>query len=326
MRHTAQRLLRLISLLQARRHWSGAELAERMQVDRRSIRRDIERLRELGYPVHASAGVGGGYQMGAGAPVLPLLLDEDEATTLALALRAAASSVAGLDERADSLLAKLDPLVPRRRRQEAGQIHAATATVIDRAALDGHLLGQLAQYCRQTARLRLDYRSADGTPSRRTLEAQHLVNCGQRWYLLAWDLGREAWRTLRVDRICTVQASGSGRRRAPPAPPQVMVQQAVSQSPFPLQAVLRLAGNLANLQRQVPYWCGVLEAEGPDHCLLRLGADTPGLLLSLILSVDQPLLDCWTTPPALRAALMQRLQQVGDALGPEPATPAPGPG
>ncbi|WP_032969423.1 helix-turn-helix transcriptional regulator, partial [Stenotrophomonas maltophilia] len=112
MRHTAHRLLRLIALLQARRQWSGAELAERMGVDRRSIRRDIERLRELGYPVQASAGVGGGYQLGSGAPVLPMLLDEEEATTLAIALRAASATVAGIDDTARGLLSKLDPLVP----------------------------------------------------------------------------------------------------------------------------------------------------------------------------------------------------------------------
>ena len=129
MRHTAHRLLRLIALLQARRHWSGAELAERMGVDRRSIRRDVERLRELGYPVHASAGVGGGYRLGAAAPVLPILLDEEEATTLAIALRAASATVAGIDDTARGLLSKLDPLVPAGRRQQAGEALEDTASV-----------------------------------------------------------------------------------------------------------------------------------------------------------------------------------------------------
>ncbi len=173
MRHTAHRLLRLIALLQARRQWSGAELAERMGVDRRSIRRDIERLRELGYPVQASSGVGGGYQLGAGAPVLPMLLDEEEATTLAIALRAASATVAGIDDTARGLLSKLDPLVPTRRRQQAGEVHAATATLSDLPSTDARLLGRLAQHCRQASRLAFEYRSAQDAVTQREVEAQH---------------------------------------------------------------------------------------------------------------------------------------------------------
>ncbi|OMP37283.1 DNA-binding transcriptional regulator, partial [Stenotrophomonas sp. KAs 5-3] len=210
MRHTAHRLLRLIALLQARRQWSGAELAERMGVDRRSIRRDIERLRELGYPVQASSGVGGGYQLGAGAPVLPMLLDEEEATTLAIALRAASATVAGIDDTARGLLSKLDPLVPTRRRQQAGEVHAATATLSDLPSTDARLLGRLAQHCRQASRLAFEYRSAQEAVTQREVEAQHLVNYGRRWYLLAWDLGRQDWRTLRVDRMGAVAHPARG--------------------------------------------------------------------------------------------------------------------
>ncbi|WMJ68584.1 WYL domain-containing protein [Stenotrophomonas sp. 24(2023)] len=316
MRHTAHRLLRLIALLQARRHWSGAELAERMGVDRRSIRRDIERLRELGYPIQASAGVGGGYRLGAGAPVLPMLLDEEEATTLAIALRAASATVAGIDDTARGLLSKLDPLVPSRRRQQAGEVHAATATLSDLPKADARLLGQLAQACRQAARLAFDYRSGQDVLTQREVEAQHLINYGRRWYLLAWDLGRQDWRTLRVDRMGptrTLRVQGVHRRT--PAPPAVMVRQAVSQSPFRLQAVMRLAGPLAELSRTVPPWCGVLEADGPDHCLLRVGADSTGMMLAQILGLDQVPLALWTTPPALKAQLAQRLAGLGTLFG-----------
>ncbi len=315
MRHTAHRLLRLISLLQARRHWSGAELAERMGVDRRSIRRDIERLRELGYPVQASAGVGGGYRLGTGAPVLPMLLDEEEATTLAIALRAASATLSGIDETARGLLSKLDPLVPALRRQQAGEVHAATATLSDLPATDARLLGRLAQHCRQAARLTFEYRSAQDVLTQRQVEAQHLVNYGRRWYLLAWDLVREDWRTLRVDRMGAVQLQpGPGLHRRTPAPPDVMVRQAVSQAPFTLQATLRLAGSLAELEGRIPPWCGVLEPEGPDHCLLRMGAESRGMMLAQILSLDRLPLALWTSPPELRDELAQRLAGLGQLL------------
>lgn len=315
MRHTAHRLLRLISLLQARRHWSGAELAERMGVDRRSIRRDIERLRELGYPVQASSGVGGGYRLGAGAPVLPMLLDEEEATTLAIALRAASATVSGLDDTARGLLSKLDPLVPTRRRQQAGEVHAATATLSGMPSTDARLLGQLAQHCRQAARLRFEYRSAQDTLTQRDVDAQHLVNYGSRWYLLAWDRIREDWRTLRVDRMGAVCALASpGLRRRTPAPPEAMVRQAVSQAPFPLQVVVRLAGSMAELQGRVPPWCGVLEAEDDQHCLLRMGTESRGMMLAQILSLDRLPVALWTTPPELHTELAQRLADLQQLL------------
>lgn len=315
MRHTAHRLLRLIALLQARRHWSGAELAERMGVDRRSIRRDIERLRELGYPVQASAGVGGGYRLGAGAPVLPMLLDEEEATTLAIALRAASATVSGIDDTARGLLSKLDPLVPARRRQQAGEVHAATATLSELPATDARLLGQLAQHCRQAARLAFEYRSAQDVVTQRQVEAQHLVNYGRRWYLLAWDRVREDWRTLRVDRMGAVRLQPEpGMHRRTPAPPDVMVRQAVSQAPFSLQAVLRLAGSHAELEGRIQPWCGVLEPDGADHCMLRMGAESRGMMLAQILSLDRLPVALWTTPVELRDELAQRLAGLAQLL------------
>lgn len=321
MRHTAHRLLRLIALLQARRHWSGTELAERMGVDRRSIRRDIERLRELGYPVQASSGVGGGYRLGAGAPVLPMLLDEEEATTLAIALRAASATVSGIDDTARGLLSKLDPLVPARRRQQAGEVHAATATLNELPATDARLLGRLAQHCRQASRLAFEYRSAQDVVTQRQVEAQHLVNYGRRWYLLAWDLGRQDWRTLRVDRMGAVQALGDpGLHRRTPAPPDVMVRQAVSQAPFALQAILRLAGSQAELEGRIPPWCGVLEADGPQHCLLRMGAESRGMMLAQILSLDRLPLALWTTPETLRQELSDRLAGLSGVLSVPPVT------
>lgn len=315
MSHTATRLLRLIALLQARQRWSGGELAERMDVDRRSIRRDIQRLREMGYPVHASSGIGGGYQMGAGGPLLPLLLEEEEATAVALALRAAASSMSGMEDTTRAVLTKLDPLVPRRRRQQAGEIHAATATLSQKPSVDGLLLGKLAVACRQAAPLAFDYLSHAGEATRRRVDAQHLVNYGRCWYLLAWDHGRADWRTLRVDRISALQPlPGQGVRRVLSVPPEVAVHQAVSQAPFVMKAEVHLAGTLEQLAPQVPPWCGVLQAGGPAHCILHVGADTPAMLASQILSLGIRPLHVVTTPPALRAEMAACLAGLAAAM------------
>lgn len=315
MSHTAIRLLRLIALLQARQRWSGGELAERMDVDRRSIRRDIQRLRELGYPVHASSGIGGGYQMGAGGPLLPLLLEEEEATAVALALRAAASSMSGMEDTTRAVLTKLDPLVPRRRRQQAGEIHAATATLSQKPSVDGLLLGKLAVACRQAAPLAFDYLSHAGAATHRRVDAQHLVNYGRCWYLLAWDHGRADWRTLRVDRISALQPlPGQGVRRVLSVPPEVAVHHAVSQAPFVMKAEVHLAGTLEQLAPQVPPWCGVLQVRGPAHCILHVGADTPAMLASQILSLGIRPLHVVTTPPALRAEMAACLAGLAAAM------------
>jgi predicted DNA-binding transcriptional regulator YafY len=316
MRHTAARLLRLIALLQARRFWPGAELALRMGVDRRSIRRDIERLRQLGYPTQSSSGTGGGYRMGAGAPALPLLLEEEEAVTMAVALRAAAASVGGIEDTAERLLAKLDPLVPTRLRQQTGQVHAATATLSDLAAPDARLLGQLAQACRLVTRLRFAYRSSEGLMSQRQADAHHLVNYGRRWYLLAWDLQRADWRTFRVDRIEDLQAKGAqGLRRPTPEAPEAMVQRAVSQAPFGHRLVVRLAGTLEQVRASIPGWCGVPEPEGPTHCLLTLSADSPALLASLMLTLEVDFELVRASSPALLPRLRASLDALQARLG-----------
>lgn len=317
MSSPAQRLLRLISLLQARSHWSGAALSERLGVDRRSIRRDIERLRELGYPVQASAGVGGGYRLGGAAPVLPLLLDEDEATAIALALRAATASVGGMEDTARRVLSKLEPLVPVRRRHEAGDLHAATSTLSEAPAVDMALLGQLAHACRTRALLVFDYSSHSGTLTRRRVEAQHLVTYLRRWYLLAWDCERQDWRTLRVDRLTgLVVEAAQGMQRRTPQSPEAMVRHAVSRAPFLLQAEVTLRGSAAELGPQLPPWCGVPREDGPGQCVLQMGADSAAMLAGQILSLGRPVLAIATSPPALAAALRDGLEQVLGVLAP----------
>jgi len=203
MLETSARLLRLLSLLQSRRDWTGAELAGRLGVGLRTLRRDIDRLRDLGYPVDATPGAAGGYRLGAGAALPPLLLDDEEAVAVAISLHTATTgSVAGLEETSLRALTKLQQMLPSRLRHRISAFHATTVALAGSAPdrVDPDLLTALAAACRDQRRLRVRYPGRDGLATRE-LEPHRLVHTPRRWYLLAWDLGRADWRTFRVDRI-----------------------------------------------------------------------------------------------------------------------------
>ncbi|MFJ7238467.1 helix-turn-helix transcriptional regulator [Streptomyces olivaceus] len=209
---TPARLLTLLSLLQTPREWPGGELAERLGVSRRTIRRDIDRLRELGYPVQASMGSDGGYRLVAGKAMPPLVLDDEEAVAIAVGLRAGAGhAVAGLDEASVRALAKLEQVLPSRLRHRVTTFHAATTPLTggDGPGIDPGTLTVMASAVAGQERLRFAYRAADGTQSRRLTEPHRLVSTGARWYLVAYDLGREDWRTFRVDRVAEPFATGA---------------------------------------------------------------------------------------------------------------------
>ncbi|ORM36965.1 YafY family protein [Williamsia sp. 1135] len=203
MLDTSARLLRLLSLLQTRKDWSGADLAERLDITTRTVRRDVDRLRELGYPVEASVGVGGGYQLGAGAEMPPLLLDDQEVLAVALGLGAGATgSVAGLDEASVRAMSKLRQVMPSRLRHRLDSLQVdATPTRAPVSQVEAAVLSDVAAVCHRHERLRFDYRARGGAESRREVEPYRLVRSGLRWYLLAWDLGRDDWRSFRVDRL-----------------------------------------------------------------------------------------------------------------------------
>jgi predicted DNA-binding transcriptional regulator YafY len=220
MLDTSARLLKLLSLMQARADWSGPELAARLQVSVRTVRRDMERLRTLGYPVDAAPGVAGGYRLGTGASLPPLLLDEEEAVAVAVALRGAASTtVTGIEETALRALAKLEGVLPPALRRRVNAVSSAMVAYPSFGALvDPALLALLAAAIRDRERLRLRYCDHAGVRKRRLVEPHRLVHTGHRWYLVAWDAEREDWRTFRVDRIESTPASaGRYSPREPPA-------------------------------------------------------------------------------------------------------------
>jgi len=215
MTSTPSRLLLLLSLLQTPREWSGAELADRLEVSRRTVRRDIDRLRGLGYPVEATLGADGGYRLGAGATVPPLLLDDDEAVAIAVGLRTAAgNAVQGIDEASIRALAKLEQVLPPRLRQRVASMAIATAAVPGYGPqVDPETLTLMARAITSRERLRFEYRSLDGSESRRTADPNRLVVAFRRWYLVAFDIERDEWRIFRVDRI---KDPWSMRTRTPP--------------------------------------------------------------------------------------------------------------
>ncbi|MFF3215305.1 helix-turn-helix transcriptional regulator [Streptomyces sp. NPDC002886] len=220
MTDTPARLLSLLSLLQTPREWPGSELAERLRVSPRTIRRDIDRLRELGYPVEATLGAEGGYRLVAGAAMPPLVLDDEEAVAIAVGLRAGAGhAIEGVEEASVRALAKLEQVLPGRLRRRVGALQSATVAVTrgDGASVDPRTLTAIASAVAGPERLRFAYRARDGVASRRLVEPYRLVSTGSRWYLVAYDMERGDWRTFRVDRLS--EPGATGVRFAPREPP-----------------------------------------------------------------------------------------------------------
>ncbi|AOP46611.1 YafY family protein [Streptomyces lydicus] len=283
MLETSARLLRLLSLLQAHREWSGAELADRLAVTPRTVRRDVDRLRELGYPVHSAPGTAGGYRLGAGAQLPPLLLDDEEAVAVAVGLRTAAGGgVEGIEETSVRALAKLEQVLPHRLRRRVGALTAFTVPMpTGGPRVDAEVLTELAHACRDCRRLRFDYTAHDGTVSARTVEPHRLVCAQRRWYLVAWDTGREDWRTYRVDRI--VPTPPHGPRFTPRTPPAedlaAYVSQGVSTRVYARQATVLLHASAEAAAARISPSAGVLEAVDEGHCLLRTGAHTLEMLV-----------------------------------------------
>ncbi|GGL29862.1 helix-turn-helix transcriptional regulator [Planomonospora parontospora] len=288
MTDTSARLLRLLSLLQTRREWSGAELAERLEVTVRTVRRDVERLRGLGYPVHATQG-SAGYRLGAGGVLPPLLLDDDEAVAVAVGLRTAAGgSVAGIEETSLRALAKLEQVLPSRLRHRVDTLNAATVRVGGTGPeVSPEALMAIAEACRRRERLRFDYTGPHGDETLRCVEPYRLVSFDRHWYLVAWDTGRDDWRTFRVDRL--VPRTPAGPRFAPRDPPDgdvaAYLARRLSWRAWPWQASVLLHVPAEAAAERVWPGMGVLEAVDGRSCLLRVGAESPADLVWMITSV-----------------------------------------
>ena len=312
MLKTSARLLRLLWLLQSRRYWSGAELSERVEVDARTIRRDIDRLRELGYAIEASPGLGGGYQLKAGSALPPVLLDDEEAVTVAVAVRAAASSIGRMEETAVGLLAKLDQLLPSRLRKRASALHSVTISLSHlKAAPPIDVLTQIASACRDHLKLRINYRDRAGNVTSRAIEPIRLVHTGRLWYLVAWDSQRKDWRTFRMDRVERLASSGPHfTPREFPGDIAAYVSSSIRQVPYRHRMRIKLKGSAAELAKQIPSWCGVLEALDEESCSLSTGADSIEALAAQVIlaGTDFDILDGHELAAELRkvAARLER--------------------
>lgn len=254
MANTSERTLRLLSLLQTHRYWPGGELAERLRVSERTLRRDVDRLRELGYPVDASRGVAGGYQLRSGTAMPPLLLDDEEAVAIAVGLRTAAGgTVEGIEETSVRALTKVIQVMPPRlrRRVEALRSYTVPAVYATNDTVDATALTVIAQACRDDERLRFGYTARDRTPTTRLVEPHRLVCLGRRWYLVAWDTERGDWRTFRVDRLADPEATGARfRPRELPAPDAVtFVRSGIAHRPTRYRIEVLVGSPAADVER-----------------------------------------------------------------------------
>jgi predicted DNA-binding transcriptional regulator YafY len=277
MSDTSSRLLQLLSLLQGRRDWPGNELAARLEVSGRTIRRDVDRLRNLGYPVESLTGPTGGYRLRAGSAMPPLLLDDDEAIAIAVGLRTAArASVSGIEETSVRALVKLEQVLPAHLRRRVAALGSATFTLpAGGPTVDPQHLTVLAATCRDRERLRFGYRSRDGADSRREVEPHSLVNHGRRWYLLAWDRRRRDWRTFRVDRLAKPASTGVRftQRKLPAKDAAAYVEQSIQGRPSRFEARVTLRVAAEQIAHRIPAHAGTVEAIDANTCHYTTGDD-----------------------------------------------------
>ncbi len=277
MTETSSRLLEMLSLLQGRRDWPGGELADRLEVSGRTIRRDVERLRRLGYPVESLTGPAGGYRLRAGSAMPPILLDDDEAIAIAVGLRTAArASVAGIEETAVRALVKLEQVLPAHLRRRVSALGSATFTLPEGGpTVDPQHLTVIATACRDSESLRFAYRRRDGTESRREVEPHSVVNRGRRWYLVAWDRSREDWRTFRIDRLARPASTGVRfeGRKLPARNAGAYVERSITAAPSRYGARVLIRAPAEEVGGRIPDHWGTVEPVSAKSCEFRTGDD-----------------------------------------------------
>lgn len=316
MADTAERLLRLLSLLTTRGGWRGAELAARMDVTPRTIRRDVERLRALGYQVHAVPGPAGGYELRAGTGLPPLLLDDDAAVAVAVGLRAAATgAVAGMEEAAARAATVIDRVLPDRLRR---RVKALQATVVPlppaTPQVEPGVLTLLALACRDSERVRFRYVDGEGRESRRLAEPYRLVSTGRRWYLVARDVDRDAWRSFRLDRLTDPLPTGQRSRPADPPDAARFVIEGISSRPYRYQARVLVRAPAIDVASRIPPTTGVVEVVDDASCLLITGSDSLDTIALHLALLGPPFIPL--EPAELRercAELSRRLKEAAQA-------------
>ncbi|MGI5272593.1 helix-turn-helix transcriptional regulator [Nonomuraea sp. CA-218870] len=316
MLETSARLLRLLSLLQTRRDWPGSELAERLGVSGRTVRRDVERLRELGYQVDATAGVPG-YRLGAGGDLPPLLLDDEEAVAVAVGLRTAAQgSVAGIEETSVRALAKLERVLPSRLRHRVNALQSMTVPLTGGTAPVGaDTLSAIAAACRDHESLRFGYESGDGTSSERLVEPHRLVASGRRWYLVAFDPGRADWRVFRVDRLRL--RTPNGPRFTPRRPPAedlaAYISHKISSAPYRYRCRVTVRAPAQAVAARMGPSVAVVEPLDAESCLLTSGANSLDELAFWMVSLGMAFEV--HEPPELAAHLRVLARRLTEAAG-----------
>jgi predicted DNA-binding transcriptional regulator YafY len=280
MASTSSRTLRLLSLLQSHRYWPGAELAERLGVSARTLRRDIDRLRELGYPVRAQRGVEGGYQLAAGAALPPLVVDDEEAVALALGLQAAAQdAVEGIAESSVRALAKVVQVMPGRLRRRVEALGAMTVPArwagTGQTGVDPGVLTSVALACRDSERLRFEYTAASGEHTARHTEPHRLVSLGRRWYLVGYDLDRQDWRSYRLDRLTGPGGTGIRfrQRELPAADAVAFVRAGIgsARAVYEVEAVVEAPA--ARVRERIGRWSTVEDIDA-TRCRVRMTTDS----------------------------------------------------
>ena len=314
------RTLRLLSLLQTHRFWPGSELADRLEVSARTLRRDIDRLRALGYPVDATPGVAGGYRLAAGAHLPPLLLDDDEAVAIAVGLRTAAgAAVDGIEDTTVRALAKLEQLLPDRLRRRVKAVHSNVAILrwdgdSPGPTVDAEALAVLAQACRDHEEVRFDYRRRDGEETRRLVQPHQLVSADRRWYLVAWDKRRVDWRTFRVDRLSEPRLAGPrfAPRELPAADAAAFVAQSLQATPKDHEASVVVHVPAERLQAVAHWFQAELEAVDHQTCRLFLRSESlPALAWMVAVLAVHGEIDI---EPGTRVDLLELLGALGGRL------------
>lgn len=326
---TPGRLLQLLSLLQTPREWPGGELSDRLGVSRRTVRRDIDRLRELGYPVRAARGAEGGYRLVAGKALPPLVLDDEEAVAIAVGLRAGAGhAVEGIEEASVRALAKLEQVLPGRLRHRVNVLQAATVPLTsgDGPTIATETLTVMASAVAGSERLRFGYRSGDGSESRRLTEPYRLVSTGRRWYLVAFDMERDDWRTFRVDRVIGAPLATGARftpRELPSGSAAEFLRKRMRRQQRTYEFTVTFAASAAAVAARLPSLYGTPEPLDDGNCILRgTTGDAPEWLAFRLAGAG-----CDFTvggPPELVTTVAQIGARFTQAAGPVADTPGQG--